>query len=99
MPKGPTGDVDMLRWTGRSLEQLPEPGEGERRTLQAGLDYVERVDGERGDGAGGQAGDSLDQRGREARMVFVHKGRGVVDVLMARFLRGKVAMTTLKPGK
>jgi hypothetical protein len=90
MPKGLMGLVEMLRWTGRlsglwlghcGLEQ--EKG---RHTLQTGLDHVERVHGKRGDGAGRQASNGLDQRGREARMVFVHKGGGGVDdvVLIAR---------------
>jgi hypothetical protein len=71
----------------------------EGQTLQAGLDHVERVDGERGDGAGGQAGDGLDQRGREARMVFVHKGGGVVEVLMAWCLRTESRNDDVEAGK
>jgi hypothetical protein len=69
------------------------------QTLQAGLDHVERVDGERGDGAGGQAGDGLDQRGREGRMVFVHKGGGVVDFLMAWCLRRESRNDDVEAGK
>jgi hypothetical protein len=51
-------------------------------TLKTGLDHVQRVHSERGDGAGGEAGDGLDQRGGEARMVFCHVGGGKVDVIM-----------------
>lgn len=47
-------------------------------TLETGLDYVERMDGECGYCAGGEAGDGLDQRGRQARMVFIHIMRAMV---------------------
>jgi hypothetical protein len=51
-------------------------------TLETGLDHIEGMDGESGYRAGREAGNGLDQRGGEARMVFVHKVRRVVDVIM-----------------
>lgn len=42
-------------------------------TLKTSLDHVERMDGEGRNCTGGEAGDGLNQRGGEARMVFIHK--------------------------
>jgi hypothetical protein len=50
--------------------------------LETRLDHVQGVDGEGGYRAGGEAGDGLDQRGGEARMVFIHKGRGTAVIIM-----------------
>lgn len=51
------------------------------RTLEACLDYVKRVDDEGGDCTGAEASAGLDQRGGEARMIFIHsKG---VELFMA----------------
>ena len=46
-------------------------GEG---TLKPGFDHVEGMDGKRGSCASCKAGNGLDQRGGEARMVVVHEG-------------------------
>jgi hypothetical protein len=54
------------------------------------------MDGESGYRASGEAGNGLDQRGGEARMVFVHKARRVVDVIMA-WCRGQ-KVTTIDVG-
>ena len=67
-----------------------------KRTLKAGLDHIQWMNGERGDGAGGQAGNGLDQRGGEARMVFVHKGGRVAGVLIVMSFEGRGPMTALK---
>ncbi len=45
-----------------------------RATLQTRLNHIQRMDRKRRDCAGGEASDGLDQRGREARMVFGHEG-------------------------
>ena len=63
----------MLRCTGMWLDVYVFVGSG-GGTLQARLDHVKGMDGECGDCAGGEAGNGLDQRGGEARMVVSHKG-------------------------
>lgn len=42
-------------------------------TLKASLDHVEGMDCQSGDGAGGEAGDGFNERGREALMVGGHR--------------------------
>jgi hypothetical protein len=77
----------LLRWTRRGSAgfvgswELGGGGKG-RPTLETRLDHVQGVDGEGGYRAGGEAGDGLDQRGGEARMVFIHKGRGTAVIIM-----------------
>jgi len=45
-------------------------------TLHARLHDIERMNGQRGDDTGREAGNRLDQRGREVRMMVVSLGHG-----------------------
>lgn len=69
--------------TGGGTEERRRAAE---RTLHARLDYVERVHDERGDGAGAQARDGLDLRGREARARMVGGEHGIMCTGSAAWL-------------
>ena len=49
-------------------------------TLKTGFNHVEGMDGQCRYGTGREAGDGLDQRGRETRMVFTHVIRAVLGL-------------------
>ena len=53
-------------------------------TLKASFDYVQRVYRESCDRSSGEAGNGLNQRGRETRMVVIHERRngGVGTIIL-----------------
>jgi len=73
----------VLRWTGTVSTGEEESLGG---TLKPGFDHVQRMDGEGGSCASCEAGNGLDQRGREARMVVVHEG--VIGFVMLKLEPG-----------
>jgi hypothetical protein len=72
IPKALTGVEEVLRWTAKVRNRGEKARDGS--TLKSGFDHIEGMDGESGACASGKAGHGLDQRGRETRMVVVHRG-------------------------
>jgi hypothetical protein len=71
IPKALTGVEEVLRWT-RNVSTGENRGRG--GTLKSGFDHVQRMDDEGGCCASCEAGNGLDQRGREPRMGVTHEG-------------------------
>jgi len=62
---------------------------GSIATLKTRLDHVQRMDSQRGNGAGREACNCLDQRGGEARMVVVHQCALELIIVEMRLKRKK----------
>jgi len=79
------GEEELLRYTGGGVSGELGEVAAVVRTLQARFDHVKGMNSQRGCGASGEASDGLNQRGREARMVVIHRAMGMAWLS----LRGK----------